>query len=171
MRARGVMEWRTVADAAAFVGGALDPEDPRASIALGIKHLGVSEAQRNVRKLRRLRLDELRRIKSEQRALLEAGGSREAAPELWPDELRDGDVRTPEGEGALAQICREIVGSVLGAHKGLELEPDAPTDEVLDELGRLGLLELFMSTALEVQSPEPQFRSADAGAGGGDDAA
>ena len=66
MRARGVMEWRTVADAAAFTGGALDPEDPRASIALGIKHLGVSEAQRNVRKLRRLRLDELRRIKSEQ---------------------------------------------------------------------------------------------------------
>lgn len=183
MRKAGEIVWRSAGEAAQLAGGQLAEDHPLAGVRLGLRHVGIVEAQRHMRKLRRLRLDELRRIKAEQAQLLAAGGTAKDAPELFPGtpilddegkpvlddegkpvrstELTQGDVRTPEGEDQLAAIMREIVGGVVAGHEGLDLPADAEPPAIVDELDRLGLTELYMGAALEVQSPEPQFRPAD----------
>ena len=209
-RKRGQPVWRSVAELVDLVrqgGAAISVRalglEALASAEVCFQHVGPVEYQNGVRKLRRFRIEELKRIAREQRELLEAGCKAEDHPHLFPGtilrgadgepladgdgkvirsrEIVEGEARTPEGEELLQGVIRAYLEHTDGATgrpmllglRGFGPEVDgeagaegAPaTSEQVAELERLGLLELCLPAALEVQSPEPSFRPADAGAG------
>ena len=166
MRKRGDIVWLSVAMARdrIGIGGEIPPDI--AAIEVGIRHVGPVMAQRGLRRLRRLRLDETKRVLAV-RAELGAEGPT-IAPEFYGfDSLSEGEVKTPEGEEALVEAMREIFltedreKTLLAGTRGMDVD-EKPADEQVDELERMNLLEVFLGPALEVQDPTVEFRPADA---------
>ena len=167
MRKKGEIVWLSVGKALEQIGASADGVE-LAAVEVGIRHVGPVHAQWAFRMLRRVRRDELIRIKRERAEL-----GPDLAPELYGfDTLREGEVKTPEGEEQLAETIREIFSHehrgeppMLAGVRGLGEADGAERADQIAELERLALLEIFIGPALEVQAPAVTFPASSPGAG------